>query len=148
MPRMDVDSPGLEVLARDECMRLLSGAVIGRVVFTASALPAIQPVNFVLDGDGSVVIRTAPGSRLASAARNAVVAFEVDDFDAATHAGWSVIVTGRANLVRDEGDLHRLADLPLHPWAGGHRTEYIRVAPEIVSGRRVAAAAAAEPLAG
>jgi nitroimidazol reductase NimA-like FMN-containing flavoprotein (pyridoxamine 5'-phosphate oxidase superfamily) len=142
---MDFDAAGLAVLSRDECMRLLTSSVIGRVVFTAAALPAVQPVNFVVDIDGSVVIRTAAGSRLAAAARDAVLAFEVDDFDVATHSGWSVIVTGRARLVRDEVELTRMLALPLTPWAGGERSEFVRIAPEIVSGRRVMPRAAAVP---
>ena len=135
---MDYDGAGLVVLPRDECMQLLATSVIGRVVFTAAALPAVQPVNFTLDVDNAVIIRTAAGSRLASAARNAVLAFEVDDFDVPTRSGWSVIVTGRADVVRDERELARLRALPLSPWAGGDRTEFVRIAPEIVSGRRVA----------
>ncbi len=135
---MDYDGGGLVVLPRDECMHLLASAVIGRVVFTAAALPAVQPVNFALDTDGAVIIRTAAGSRLASAARNAVLAFEVDEFDVAARAGWSVIVTGRADVVRDEALRSRLRALPLSPWAGGDRSEFVRIAPEIVSGRRVA----------
>lgn len=134
---MDFDTAGLDVLSRDECMRLLASGVIGRVVFTAAALPAVQPVNYAIDVDGAVIIRTSAGSRLASAARDAVLAFEVDDFDVATRSGWSVIVTGRAKLVRDERDLVRLHQLPLTPWAGGDRSEFIRIESEIVSGRRV-----------
>ncbi len=142
---MDYDGGGLVVLPRDECLHLLATSVIGRVVFTAAALPAVQPVNFALDSDGAVVIRTAAGSRLASAARNAVLAFEVDDFDTETRSGWSVIVTGRADVVRDETELARLRALPLSPWAGGDRTEFVRIAAEIVSGRRVAPHVAVVP---
>ncbi len=134
---MDLDTAGLDVLSRDECMRLLASGVIGRVVFTAAALPAVQPVNYAVDADGAVIIRTSAGSRLASAARDAVLAFEVDDFDVASRSGWSVIVTGRAKVVRDPADLQRLKALPLTPWASGDRSEFIRIEPEIVSGRRV-----------
>ncbi len=78
---MKLDSAGLEILSREECLDLLSSSPIGRIVFTDRALPAVQPVNFCLF-EGNVVIRTMAGSKLAAAARNAVVAFEVDDFDA------------------------------------------------------------------
>ncbi len=137
MVGMNFDGAGLSALSRDECLDLLSRSVIGRVVFTSAALPAVQPVNYAVDIDGAIVIRTARDSRLAAAVNNAVVAFEVDDFDVAARAGWSVIVTGRARLVRDPVELTRVQALPLEVWAGGPRTEFIRIAPEIVSGRRV-----------
>jgi len=82
----------LQVIPRDEALRLLASAPVGRVVFTLRALPAVLPVNFVLDGD-AVVFRTAPGSKLTAAVRNAVVAFQVDQIDPQTQTGWSVVVT-------------------------------------------------------
>lgn len=134
---MHVDSAGLEVLTREDCFALMAGSAIGRIVFTSGALPAIQPVNFLIDG-GTIVIRTGEGSKLAAAARDAVVAFEVDDFDAGARAGWSVIVTGRAKIVRDPDDEKRLADSPLRPWVPSRRDHFIRIDPEFVSGRRIA----------
>src|SRR3954454_19284755 len=59
-----VDSAGLEVLSNEECIRLLSRVPVGRIVYTDRALPAVQPVTFVVDG-WSIVIRTASRSRLA-----------------------------------------------------------------------------------
>src|SRR5207248_182284 len=93
------DSVGSEALDRGECLRLLGSVSIGRIIFTEHALPAAEPVNFALLGD-AVVFRTAAGSRLAAAARNAVVAFEADEFHPATNTGWSVLVVGgRMELV-------------------------------------------------
>ncbi|MEV4399798.1 pyridoxamine 5'-phosphate oxidase family protein [Nonomuraea sp. NPDC049607] len=82
---MRLDSSGLQVLSEEECFLLLSSVPIGRIVFTDRALPAVQPVNFCLDGR-SIVIRAVTGSKLAAATRRAVVAFEADDFDAARAA--------------------------------------------------------------
>jgi uncharacterized protein len=73
-------------LTRSECLRLLAGDVIGRVVFTDSALPTVQPVNYVLD-DEEIIFRTANGSKLAAATRNAVVASQLDHFDTTTRRG-------------------------------------------------------------
>ena len=47
---MRLDAHGLEILDREDCLGLLASVPLGRVVFTDRALPAIQPVNFVLDG--------------------------------------------------------------------------------------------------
>ncbi len=69
---------------------------VGRVVYTRQALPAVLPLNFSLDTDSSVVLRTSVSSDLVRAIDGVVVAFEADEFDAASRSGWSVVVTGRA----------------------------------------------------
>lgn len=130
-----VDSAGLDVLGRDECMALLATVPIGRIVFTEGALPAIQPVNFAMDGD-DVLIRTGVGSKLAAAARSAIVAFEVDRYDEATMTGWSVVLIGRAHAV-GQSEHDRLRTVDLVPWALGSRPHFIRITPEIVRGRRI-----------
>jgi uncharacterized protein len=140
---MKVDSTGLRVLSRDECMHLLASAPIGRIVFTDRALPAIQPVNYALDGE-RLVIRTSAGSKLATAVRDAVVVLEADAFDPAGRTGWSVTVIGHARTVpQDREEFSLLAHLPLAPWASRSgeppvsRDHYIVLPVEQVSGRRV-----------
>ncbi|MEU8326158.1 pyridoxamine 5'-phosphate oxidase family protein [Nonomuraea sp. NPDC048881] len=115
----------------------MSSTPIGRIVFTDRALPAVQPVNFCLDGE-RVVIRTSIGSKLAAATRQAVVAFEADEFDPAMRTGWSVTAVGHARAVTDPAETARLAALPLSPWAPGSRDHYIVVDAEQLSGRRIA----------
>jgi len=132
-----IDDGGLEVLADSECLRLLESVPIGRIAFTADALPAVQPVNFVLH-KGFVVFRTRPGSKLDTAMRNSVVAFEADDFDATTETGWSVTVVGRAEVVEDQAWLGELAELQLRPWAPGDRQHYVAISIGIMHGRRIA----------
>ncbi|MEV5408782.1 pyridoxamine 5'-phosphate oxidase family protein [Thermopolyspora sp. NPDC052614] len=137
---MKLDSAGLQVLSPAECADLLASTPIGRVVFTDHALPAVQPVNFVLDGR-NVVIRTTLGSKLAVAARNAVVAFETDEFDPAARTGWSVTAIGYARAVTDPAETERLARLPGAPWAqdGEDRfgSQFIVVPIQELSGRRI-----------
>lgn len=91
---------GFRELERRECLRLLAQAPVGRIVHTRQALPAVLPVNFALDTDDSVLLRTSSASELVRAIEGSVVAFEVDEVDAATHSGWSVVVTGSATVVR------------------------------------------------
>ncbi|MFI0353278.1 pyridoxamine 5'-phosphate oxidase family protein [Actinomadura sp. 9N407] len=132
---MRLDHGGLEILGTGECRALLAATPLGRIVFTDSALPAVQPVNYVL-AEGDVIIRTCPASRLATAVHDAVVAFEIDDYDAVSRTGWSVAVIGRARGVTDPADLTTLRALPLHSWAPGESGHYIRIHPQIISGRR------------
>jgi len=138
---MEFDAYGLEVLDRDECIRLLASVPLGRVIFTDRALPAIQPVNFALDGD-DVVLRTATGSKLSAAMRSTVVAFEADAFDQDERTGWSVTVIGRARLVDSPEEIHRLSGLPIQQWAPGPRDRFVRIFSQHVSGRRIQPVAA------
>ncbi|WP_067138458.1 pyridoxamine 5'-phosphate oxidase family protein [Microtetraspora malaysiensis] len=133
---MNIDMAGLQELSRAECLSLLSSTPIGRVVFTERALPAVQVVNYVLDGE-DVVFRTAAGSRLSEAARGAIVAFEADHFDETSRTGWSVTAVGPARIVEEPGEVVRLARLPLVPWAPGHHDQLVAVRAELVTGRRL-----------
>ena len=87
-------------LTRADCLHLLGAEVLGRVVFTASAMPAVQPVRYVLYGE-EVVFCVADSGPLASATRHTVVGFQVDDFDPVTQAGWSVLGVGQAYEIPD-----------------------------------------------
>ena len=133
---MTIDSADLEVLSTEECLALAATMPIGRIVFTDQALPAVQPVNFIID-DGNVIIRTTQGSKLAAATRNAIVAFEIDEVDPRFRAGWSVTMVGRAQAVRDPDETARLTRLPLHTWAPGTRDRFIRIRPQHINGRRI-----------
>src|SRR5690349_23146918 len=106
----------LRELDEEECRELLGTAVIGRIAFTEGALPAIQTVHFTLLG-GHVYIPTRPGSKVAAATRNAVVAFQADDFDAETRVGWSVTTVGPSRLITRPDDVEALRALGLEPWA-------------------------------
>jgi nitroimidazol reductase NimA-like FMN-containing flavoprotein (pyridoxamine 5'-phosphate oxidase superfamily) len=125
----------LEALSHDECLELLGRAQVGRVVFTMGALPAVVPVTFAVQ-DTAILTRTAADTRLAKAAKGAVLAFQVDELDAASRTGWSVVVTGVAELVTDTDERRRLDGL-LEPWAPGERDVFIRVPLTMVSGRRI-----------
>jgi RimJ/RimL family protein N-acetyltransferase len=131
----------LTVLSRSESMQLLRSIPVGRIVFTHRAMPAITPVNFsVLDND-DVVIRTERGSRLATATREAVVAFEGDSYDGASRDGWSVVVTGLSHHVVSAEELAAIDDALPTPWAMGGRDLVLRISTTIVEGRRLTSAA-------
>jgi nitroimidazol reductase NimA-like FMN-containing flavoprotein (pyridoxamine 5'-phosphate oxidase superfamily) len=129
---MEIDRNGLEVLDRPECLRLLGGAHVGRVGLSSGALPLVLPVNFTLAGE-RILVRTGRGTKLDAATRNAVVAFEADDIDPATHSGWSVMITGVAREV-DPADV---AGLVLDRWAPGPDGRVIGISTDLVSGRRL-----------
>ena len=127
----------LAELPKDEALRLLASVPFGRVVFTARALPAVRPVNHLVDGS-RIIIRTSLGSALSTDVdgTGTVVAYEADEIDPATHQGWSVVVVGRAVPVTDE--LHRLRYRELlQPWAAGQRDEVIAISTDMITGYRL-----------
>jgi nitroimidazol reductase NimA-like FMN-containing flavoprotein (pyridoxamine 5'-phosphate oxidase superfamily) len=133
---MDNDGLALEHLPRDECIRLMASAPVGRIVYTRQALPAVELVNFALHR-GDIVIRTDAGSKLAAATHGTVVAFEADSVDVTGQAGWSVTVVGQARAITDREEIRDLEQVALTAWAPGKQDHYIRVSPAIVHGRRL-----------
>jgi nitroimidazol reductase NimA-like FMN-containing flavoprotein (pyridoxamine 5'-phosphate oxidase superfamily) len=126
---------GLELLTEAECLTLAAHRPVGRVAVCVGALPAVFPVNHCMVGR-DVVFRTAVGTKLDAALSEAVVAFEVDDFDAEGHLGWSVLIVGVASEIEAD-ELARLEPLPVRAWAHGARTHTVRIRPEFLSGRRI-----------
>jgi nitroimidazol reductase NimA-like FMN-containing flavoprotein (pyridoxamine 5'-phosphate oxidase superfamily) len=124
-------------LDRQECLRLLAKVPVGRVVYTRHALPAVLPINFSLDADSSVLLRTSPDSDLVRAIDGVVVAFEADEFDATTRSGWSVVVTGRATVVTDPAEHHRLSETGPTSWMPLREAVFVRIESEMVTGREL-----------
>lgn len=139
--RMEVDRNGMEVLDREHSLSLLRSATIGRLAIHVGALPAIVPVNFAVTST-AVVIRTGAGSKLQQAVDNAVVAFEVDDYDPLRHTGWSVNVVGIAREITDPAELEQVRRVPLAHWVPGEATHYVGISLDVVSGRRILEGAA------
>jgi nitroimidazol reductase NimA-like FMN-containing flavoprotein (pyridoxamine 5'-phosphate oxidase superfamily) len=130
------DHAGLEILPFDQCLRLLGSVPVGRVGFFADGEMVILPVNHVVDGQ-DLVFRTARGSKLSAAEGQDLFCFEADHYDEHTRAGWSVVITGRAELVYEESEIQRLSRHDLHPWVtAADRPFWIRIRATSVSGRQ------------
>ncbi len=128
---------GARQLPAAEALQLLASVSYGRVVFTLDALPAIRPVNHLVD-HGIIIIRTRLTSGIAAAVRSTdqVVAYEADDLDPHTETGWSVVVTGRAVTVTDADQIARYEQL-LHPWVN-HADTVVALTPQDINGIRIA----------
>ena len=83
-----------------------------------AGLPVILPVNYTYV-DGDIVFRTGEGTKLHAASNGAVIAFEIDEYDARAHEGWSVLAVGRAEHVTEPLELAALDEL--RPRAVGRR---------------------------
>ena len=128
-------------LIPEECWDLLRGTSVGRVVFTMHALPAIRPVNHLID-DETIIVRSHLGAAIvgrAAAGDGTVVCYEAEDLDPVRHTGWSVIATGLARLVRDPVVTARCEQL-LEPWAAGRMDYVISIKPQIITGIRLSGA--------
>ncbi|MCT7352022.1 pyridoxamine 5'-phosphate oxidase family protein [Streptomyces sp. 15-116A] len=124
-------------LDRQECLRLLAKVPVGRVVYTRQALPAVLPINFSLDADASVLLCTSPDSDLVRAIDGVVIAFEADEFDAASRSGWSVVVTGQATVVTDPAEHERLSQAGPSSWMPLQDPVFVRIESEMVTGREL-----------
>jgi nitroimidazol reductase NimA-like FMN-containing flavoprotein (pyridoxamine 5'-phosphate oxidase superfamily) len=131
----------MEDLAESECLELLKEHHFGRVAFVEQVgePPMLMPLNYLVHAE-TVVVRTDPESRLGSALRDAAVSFEIDGIDQHQRTGWSVVIGGRAREVVDPSELEELHQTPLLPWAPGDRSQYIRITPALVTGRRISLA--------
>ncbi|HKD89633.1 MAG TPA: pyridoxamine 5'-phosphate oxidase family protein [Streptosporangiaceae bacterium] len=132
-----IDERSLGELSRGEALQLMASVPVGRLVFTHQALPAIRPVNHLVDGD-KIVIGLTAGSAIAASSRagGTVVAYEADSLDLAERSGWTVIVVG---LARIEADVDAVLSYQarLRPWLSGATTDVLTISSEIVTGYRL-----------
>jgi len=134
----------LAALSREQCLRLMATAPVGRIIYTRQAMPAVELVNFTID-TGDIVLRTAASGKLTAAIAGAVVAFEADHYDPATRTGWSVTAVGRARDVTDPADIRRLRATGPQPWIPGDQPRFLRITPGTLNGRCLSSADTAPP---
>jgi nitroimidazol reductase NimA-like FMN-containing flavoprotein (pyridoxamine 5'-phosphate oxidase superfamily) len=134
--------PVLEPLDEAECLRLISPGGIGRLAFTGRYGLTVFPVNYKLH-DGSIMFRTSQDSPTGEDLRTGIahaeyeVAFEIDDIDPVTRAGWSVLIQGPAHHMASEAERAVVRESGVEPWPGGSREHAIRITPSRVTGRRL-----------
>ena len=130
----------LEELSESECWTLLRTVDVGRLATpTGHGGVEIFPVNHVVDG-GSVVFRTALGTKLTTALEAHEVAFEADNASAHVEEQrddpWSVVLHGSADLITLDTELVDCFELTVRPWHVSDKPYFVRLGPRAVSGRR------------
>ena len=135
-----MEDQALEELSESECWTLLRTVGIGRLATpTDRGGVEIFPVNHVVD-QGSIVFRTAVGTKLAAALDALEVAFEADNAASNVHQQdddpWSVVVHGTAELISLDTQLFDTFELTVNPWHLSDKPYFIRVVPTALSGRR------------
>jgi uncharacterized protein len=140
-----MDLEGVDLLSEQECRSLLGQVRVGRVAVSLGALPAVFPVNYAVAGD-EILFFTGEGTKLRAAVANVAVAFEVDQIDAFSQTGWSVLVAGTARERTEPAVIAAAERSGLRPWPRGDRFHLIGIAIDFVSGRRVGEVVDNEPL--
>ena len=132
---MTSDHLGVTMLPTNECLDLLRSQVVGRLAVSIDHYPDIFPLNYVVD-HGTIVFRTAEGTKLSAAVRGRAVAFEADGLDPTTGEAWSVVAKGEAVEIESLDELFEATELPLYSWHAAPKHRFVRIEPTEISGRR------------
>jgi len=120
-------------LSHTEALHLLGGVELGRIAFTIDALPTIQPVNHIVD-HGDIIVRGHRGVDVVlRAAVDKEVAYSAGVIDPRTYVGWSVTLTGMAQMIDNPAELAAYASA-VRPWEAHEQSYVIRIHPEVVTG--------------
>ena len=115
-----------------DCYIMLRTSSLGRVAVKIADDLAILPVYYgVMDDD--IVFRTAPGTKLDAAVLGTKVAFEVDG----AAPGWSVLIRGHAEEIRDHDTQVHARTLLGHDWPAGERDHLVRIRTEQITRRKL-----------
>jgi len=127
--------PGaVEHLSTTECWRLMEAGSFGLLAVEGlDGIPDVFPLNYTVH-DGSVYIRSAPGSKLVAIAVHPVAAFEIDG----EHDGlrWSVVLRGAARRLAIDQEIRESGVQALVSSSPTAKHNYICLTPSSISGRR------------
>lgn len=119
-------------LSETESWDLLQANAFARLALSVGDRPEIFPVNYVVQ-DGTLLFRTAQGTKLAALTINQHVALEIDGYD--DNGGWSVVVKGTAHTAEWGEDFNVAATAGLRPWVATVKQVFVRVTPQDITGR-------------
>jgi nitroimidazol reductase NimA-like FMN-containing flavoprotein (pyridoxamine 5'-phosphate oxidase superfamily) len=131
----DASQHSVEHLDSGQCWGLLRQVSVGRLAVWVDDHPDIFPLNYTVD-HGTLVFRTAEGTKLGGALGEMPVALEADGVDAETGMAWSVVVKGMAAALKGTEEILDSASLYLFPWQAGRKDHFIRITPDSITGRR------------
>lgn len=125
------DDPVL-VLDEEQSWKLLENTQHGRIVLSAAGETDIFPVNYRVH-DGVLLMRTAPGTKLAEITINENVMFEADGI--LSEEAWSVVVKGTARVLTQGQEIAEAEALNLKTWVPTLKDFYVEIKPSRISGR-------------
>jgi hypothetical protein len=119
-----------------EALWLLEGSSVGRLVYAQRDLTVVRPARHTWEY-GRLIVRTpAPAAAVPTTAT-----YHVDEIRAVHGTGWTVTVSGPAEVITDpdEAAHHRRT---LTGWSHGPHDTLLRLHPKTVTGFRLARAEA------
>lgn len=85
---------------------------------------------------GSIVFRSAGGTKLWGANAFRPAALEIDGYDPVREEAWSVVARGETEVMTSAEEKAAVDALHLEPWQPGAKDNYIRLRPRALTGRR------------
>jgi nitroimidazol reductase NimA-like FMN-containing flavoprotein (pyridoxamine 5'-phosphate oxidase superfamily) len=132
VPMMFTHDDPVLVLDEEQCWKLLENTQHGRIVLGAAGETDIFPVNYRAH-DGVLLMRTAPGTKLAEVTINENVIFEADGI--LSEEAWSVVVKGTARVLDQGQEIADAEALNLKSWVPTFKDFYVEIKPSRISGR-------------
>lgn len=130
------ESVGVEKISTGACWQLVGANSLGRLAIqNVDGHPDVFPLNY-LAHDGSLYMRSAPGTKLRSLVAHPEVALEVDGIDEGFH--WSVVMRGTATRLNTDAAIEASGILDLVSSSPTAKHNYVRLVPDTVTGRRFA----------
>ncbi|NEM90071.1 pyridoxamine 5'-phosphate oxidase family protein [Galbitalea soli] len=123
----------VELLGSDEAWRLLAAHSFGRLALAAAGEVDVFPINYFCDGH-SILLRTAPGTKLLELAITGRAVLEIDEYT--DTVAWSVVAKGPASELESQTEIDEADRAPLTPWIPTLKYRYVRIHPTEVTGRR------------
>ncbi|MFE3324442.1 pyridoxamine 5'-phosphate oxidase family protein [Streptomyces sp. NPDC059176] len=117
-----------------EALWLLGGAAQGRLVYVQRESPVVRPAVHLLQY-GRLIVRTP--AQAAAVSGRAVFTYQADEIRVPEGTGWSVAVSGPAEVITDPDEAaHYRRTLP--GWIYGPHDTLMRVHPQTVTGFQLA----------
>lgn len=91
----------MQELTRREMIGLLKRELVGHLGVTDGSEPYVTPISFVHSGD-ALYLRTGPGRRLSAIAAGPSVCVEVSRYTGEDGSWESVVVWGKAEILRED----------------------------------------------
>jgi nitroimidazol reductase NimA-like FMN-containing flavoprotein (pyridoxamine 5'-phosphate oxidase superfamily) len=132
VPMMFTHDDPVLVLDEEQSWKLLENTRHGRIVLSAAGETDLFPVNYRAH-DGVLLMRTAPGTKLAELTINANVLFEADGIFG--EEAWSVVVKGTARVLTQDQEIADAEALNLKSWVPTLKDFYVEIKPSRISGR-------------
>jgi nitroimidazol reductase NimA-like FMN-containing flavoprotein (pyridoxamine 5'-phosphate oxidase superfamily) len=126
----------------EESRSHLAPGGVGRFLYDADRGPVAVPVNYAMLGDDVIFKADKQTATAAAAAGQHKVSFDVDHIDDALDEGWSVLLSGTASVLTSPADREAAEQLGIQSWANIDGGSYVRLVPDLITGRRIRVSAA------